>query len=64
MLDLLTDRCDRCGARAKHRARKPGTGELFFCDHHYVEHEEALLDQLWILESDWSPVEPVPADRY
>lgn len=52
MLDLTHARCDRCGARAVARARKPGTGELFFCGHHVREHEVALLDQLWIVESE------------
>jgi hypothetical protein len=52
MLDLTHDRCDRCGARAIARARKPGTGELFFCEHHRREHEEALLDNLWLVESE------------
>lgn len=65
MLDLnANDRCDRCGARASHKATKPGSPYLLFCSHHYREHRDALLSKYWLIESDLSPVEPVPASAY
>ena len=36
-----TDRCDRCGARARARVALR-TGELLFCAHHVFEHRAAL----------------------
>jgi hypothetical protein len=38
----VTDRCDRCGARAYVRVTLPGGGELLFCAHHGRAHEGAL----------------------
>ncbi|GAA2049934.1 DUF7455 domain-containing protein [Williamsia deligens] len=38
------DRCDRCSAAARVRATLPAGGELFFCRHHYNEHEARLAD--------------------
>ena len=61
---LAIDRCDRCGAQAKHAAVKPGFTELLFCNHHYREHRDALLDAYWTIESDVSRAEPVPAAAY
>lgn len=37
----LTDRCDRCGARATSRAVFL-EGELFFCGHHTNKYSEGL----------------------
>ena len=56
-----TDRCDRCGAQAHHEAHKPGSGELLLCNHHHREFREALLDNYWLIESEVSPAEPIPA---
>ena len=66
MLDLTAqDRCDRCGARANHVAKKIGVPtELLFCNHHIHENEDALLEQDWIIYSDTSPIEPVPVAAY
>lgn len=38
------DRCDqgRCGARAFVRVTLK-TGELYFCGHHYAQHEDILI---------------------
>lgn len=65
MLELTAkDRCDRCGAQAHNVARKPGKPDLLFCNHHYNEHRDALLGQYWLIESDVSPTEPVPASVF
>lgn len=65
MLDLTAlDRCDRCGAQAYHRATKPGMTELLFCAHHHKDHKNALLEQYWLIESDESPLDPVPVEAY
>lgn len=61
---LAIERCDGCGAQARHAATKPGRVELLFCGHHYRKHRDALLDQYWTIESDVSPAEPVPASAY
>lgn len=61
---IATERCDRCGARAKHAASKPGYSELLFCSHHYREHKQTLMDNYWTVESDLSPAEPTPAAAY
>jgi hypothetical protein len=37
------DRCDRCSAQA-FVIVKGLSGELFFCGHHFAEHEEALYN--------------------
>ena len=36
------DLCDRCGAQAYVRAVLPGSGELFFCAHHWRRHADVL----------------------
>ncbi|OBE98131.1 hypothetical protein [Mycobacterium sp. 852002-10029_SCH5224772] len=36
------DRCDRCGAAARVRAKLPSGLELLFCQHHANEHEAKL----------------------
>lgn len=61
---LAVERCDRCGAQAKHAANKPGHAELLFCNHHYRDHKDALLEAYWLIESDVSPAEPRPAAAY
>jgi hypothetical protein len=38
-----SDRCDRCGARAKVQVILPSGGELVFCIHHGRRYELALL---------------------
>ncbi|QKT07460.1 hypothetical protein HUN08_09830 [Gordonia sp. X0973] len=37
------DRCDRCSAAAKVIAVLPSGSELFFCRHHFAEHEAGLV---------------------
>lgn len=61
---LAVERCDACGARAKHAANKPGRAELLFCDHHYRNHRDSLLENYWLIESDVSPAEPVAVSAY
>lgn len=39
------DRCDGCGAAAKHRADLLNGGVLLFCDHHMSQHRDQLLDE-------------------
>lgn len=41
-LFAVTDRCDRCSARATTRVVLPSGGELMFCDHHLHRHRAAL----------------------
>lgn len=55
------DRCDRCGAAAKHVARKPGNHDLLFCNHHYNDNRDALLEHYWLVESGEPSAEPTPA---
>jgi len=38
------DRCDRCGAAARVRAKLPSGAELLFCQHHANEHESKLIE--------------------
>lgn len=62
---IASMRCDRCGARAAHKATKPGLSELLFCNHHYTENRDALIKQYWLIESEnMTPVvqEPVYTD--
>lgn len=42
------DRCDRCNAAAKIRARKNGS-TLLFCQHHANQHLNKLTEQEWII---------------
>ncbi|CAB4342167.1 MAG: hypothetical protein F2839_05650 [Actinobacteria bacterium] len=37
-----SDRCDRCGAKARVRVYLDGGSELLFCSHHFREHEVRL----------------------
>jgi hypothetical protein len=41
---VVSDRCDKCGARAMVRATFSG-GELYFCGHHAREAETMLVSQ-------------------
>jgi hypothetical protein len=50
------DRCDRCGAAARVRAKLPSGGELLFCQHHANEHETKLIELAAVLEIS-EPVE-------
>lgn len=61
---LAIDRCDACGARAAHIATKAGKASLLFCSHHHDAHRDKLLGDYWLIESDVSPAEPVPASAY
>lgn len=40
--DSSTDRCDRCGARAKVRVLLAGGRDLTFCGHHAREYDVKL----------------------
>ena len=44
------DRCDRCGAAARVRAKLPSGAELLFCQHHANEHEAKLIELAAVLE--------------
>jgi hypothetical protein len=51
------DRCDRCGAAARVRAKLPSGGELLFCQHHANEHETKLIELAAVLEVSDAPLE-------
>jgi hypothetical protein len=51
------DRCDRCGAAARVRAKLPSGAELLFCQHHANEHEAKLIEQSAILEASAVPLD-------
>lgn len=38
------DRCDRCGAAARVRAKLPSGAELLFCQHHANQHQAKLVE--------------------
>ncbi len=44
------DRCDRCGAAARVRAKFTSGAELLFCGHHANKHEAKLIEQSAALE--------------
>ncbi len=44
------DRCDRCGAAARVRAKLASGAVLLFCQHHANKHEAKLLAQSAVLE--------------
>lgn len=46
----MADRCDRCGAAARVRAKLPSGGELLFCQHHANEHETKLVELAAVLQ--------------
>lgn len=45
------DRCDSCSQRAVYLVKFP-FGELFFCRHHFMQHEEALLEKAYDIYDD------------
>ena len=51
------DRCDRCGAAARVRAKLPSGAELLSCQHHANEHEAKLIEQSAILEASAVPLD-------
>ena len=51
------DRCDRCQAAARVRAKLPSGGELLFCQHHANEHEAKLIELAAVLEVNSAPLE-------
>src|SRR5271155_5818361 len=50
------DRCDRCGAAARVRAKLPSGAELLFCQHHANEHEAKLTELAAVLELSGDPI--------
>lgn len=52
------DRCDRCGAAARLRARLPSGAELLFCQHHANQHQAKLIESAAVLEVNDAPLEP------
>lgn len=44
------DRCDRCGAAARVRAKLPSGAELLFCQHHAKQHQARLVELAAVLE--------------
>ena len=44
------DRCDRCGAAARVRAKLPSGAELLFCQHHAKEHQARLIELDAVIE--------------
>ena len=55
------DRCDRCGAAARVRAKLPSGAELLFCQHHANEHEAKLVELAAVLEVSRRAVDAVTA---
>jgi hypothetical protein len=51
------DRCDRCSAAARVRAKLPSGAELLFCQHHANEHEAKLIEMAAVLETSGNTVE-------
>jgi hypothetical protein len=51
------DRCDRCGAAARVRAKLPSGAELLFCQHHANEHEAKLIELSAVLHVNASSLE-------
>ena len=56
------DRCDRCGAAARVRAKLPSGAELLFCQHHANEHEAKLVELAAVMEVEPRPTPDGPAD--
>ncbi len=46
-----TDRCDSCNAKAFYMVRFE-TGELFFCRHHFLKYEDALMQKAYDIYDD------------
>jgi hypothetical protein len=53
---IRADRCDRCGAAARVRAKLPSGSELLFCQHHANEHQAKLIELAAVIEAS-APVE-------
>lgn len=54
---LISDRCDRCGSQAFVLV-KMVAGELYFCGHHYQQHQKSLdtaafeiIDERWAINA-------------
>lgn len=69
---LLThaDRCDKCSGRAYVLAiivwspTFRGDGQLYFCGHHYAQHEQALRPMTAVLiDERWQLKEHVKDDK-
>ena len=45
------DRCDSCNAKAFYMVRFE-TGDLFFCRHHFVKFEDALIEKAYEIFDD------------
>jgi len=45
------DRCDSCNAKAFYMVRFE-TGDLFFCRHHFVKFEDALMEKAYEIFDD------------
>lgn len=56
------DRCDSCGAEAFVWINGV-SGDLYFCGHHFVKHEEKILDYAFeiIDDRDFINAKPSPA---
>jgi len=46
-----SDRCDSCNAKAFYMVRFE-TGYLFFCRHHFVKFEDALMEKAYDIYDD------------
>ena len=51
------DRCDRCGAAARVRAKLPSGAELLFCQHHANKHEAKLVELSAVVEVSAIPLD-------
>lgn len=47
-----SDRCDRCGAAARVRAKLPSGAQLLFCQHHANQHQAKLIELSAVLEAN------------
>lgn len=51
-----SDRCDSCNAKAFYMVRfEPG--DLFFCRHHFVKFEDALMEKAYDIYDDLDYIE-------
>ncbi len=56
------DVCDRCGAQAYVRAVLPGSGELFFCAHHWRRHADAVAKIAAEIQDETERLQPGKQD--
>ena len=49
---VAADRCDRCSAKALVRATLTACGELYFCRHHFLEHEAAIRSMCVVIHDE------------